>query len=86
MRATCKSEPCSRFRNQLAGGVGCLVTRQSAVGNSRLAHRDVLSVSCNQAPNIALAHVVIREQGSLLQKACRPHGGLLQFTCKPLHG
>ena len=37
-----------------------------AVGNSRLTHRDVLSVSCKQVPEPDLWHDPNREKGSLL--------------------
>ena len=43
-------------------------------------HRDVLNVSCKQVPEPDLWHCGYREQGSLLQKAGRPHGGLLQLS------
>ena len=49
MRATCRSEPCSRIGPSREGSGTCLQDNR-AVGNSRLVPRDGLNVSCKQVP------------------------------------
>jgi len=51
---------------RLREGSGTCLQDNRAVGNSRLAHTDVLSVSCKQVPEPDRRHCLNREQGSLL--------------------
>ena len=51
---------------RIKDGSGICLQDNRAVGNSRLAHMDVLSVSCKQIPEPSPRHSLYREQGSLL--------------------
>jgi len=55
-------------------GSGSCLQDNRAVGNSRLAHMDVLSVSCKQLPDPSSWHGPIRELGTL------PHFALIHYS------